>query len=109
MTTDFVLSLLFLIFCLSWIALFCVFSWLVLFPWMQAQSVGQAVPMFHIIRMYGRKLPPRLIVEAFAQLNRDGQPTTTITSVEQAYLAHKPPPRTAEELVQIVRERTAAL
>ena len=108
MTTDFVLSLLFLIFCLGWIALFCVFSWLVLFPWMQAQSVGQPVPMFHIIRMYGQKLPPRLIVEAFAQLNRDGQ-HTTIMSVEQAYLAHKPPPRTAEELVQIVRDRTAAL
>lgn len=97
------LPILLLIFSLVWIALFCAFSWLVLFPWMHAQSAGRPVALGHVLRMRLKGLPAGLILDAYARLVREGS-ATSLDQVEEVYRLHRQAVRTAEDLVRLVRD-----
>jgi uncharacterized protein YqfA (UPF0365 family) len=93
---------------LSWIVLLGLFVFFFLFfrAWVRAIMNGFPVPLMSIITMRLRGVPSILLVDAYTALRRAGN-ETTIRELEETYLASRTRVRTSQDLVGLVKSKTA--
>jgi hypothetical protein len=93
----------YLIFCLAWIAAFALFGTAIFFPWMHAQSNELPVSLAKIAGMRLQGLPVGVILDAWAEL-RKAQNAPRLETLEDLWRSHRREVRTAADLVRIHRE-----
>lgn len=94
---------------LFWIFLLVLFVLFFLFfrAWVRAILSGFPVPLISIITMRLRGVPPILLVDAYTALRRTGN-ETTVREVEESYLANRTRVRTSQDLIGLVKSKTAS-
>jgi uncharacterized protein YqfA (UPF0365 family) len=75
--------------------------------WVRAIMNGFPVPLMSIITMRLRGVPPILLVDAYTALRRAGH-ETTVREVEETYLANRTRVRTSQDLIGLVKSKTAS-
>jgi uncharacterized protein YqfA (UPF0365 family) len=75
--------------------------------WVRALMNGFPIPIVPIITMRLRGVPPILLVDAYTALRRSGV-ETTVRNVEEAYLANRTRMRTSQDLIGLVKNKTAS-
>ena len=94
---------------LFWIFLLVLMVLFFLFfrAWVRAIMSGFPVPLMSIITMRLRGVPPVLLVDAYTALRRAGN-ETAVREVEETYLANRTRVRTSQDLIGLVKSKTAS-
>ena len=94
---------------LFWIVLVVLLASFFLFwrAWIRSLLNGFPVPLLSIISMRLRGVPPILLVDAYTALRRTGN-ETTVREVEESYLANRTRVRTSQDLIGLVKSKTAS-
>lgn len=97
--------ILYLLFCLAWIALFAGFGMAVFFPWMRAQASELPVSMTKIAGLRLKFLPVGLLLDALIQLRQEGNRSVQIEQLVLLYRERRRDARTADALARLYREQ----
>jgi uncharacterized protein YqfA (UPF0365 family) len=94
---------------LFWIFLLVLMVLFFLFfrAWLRANMSGFPIPLMSIITMRLRGVPPVLLVDAYTALRRAGN-ETAVREVEETYLANRTRVRTSQDLIGLVKSKTAS-